>query len=196
MRLTFALMAALGLAGGNTLPATAQAPALVSPGLVEVLGKVDALATAKGADQIEALMAVCLTMGATPQVVEMVLGEAGWTQDAEFSDEMLVILRSADPDAKLWVQLEPEAETCGIGTYSLGGAKAHELATGLLRRIDPGFNTVTEGTGTESCTKYDLASPLPGGGQIYVSVFDDSGEEFSCLPSPDVSLTTFAFVST
>lgn len=195
MRLTFALMAALGLAGGNTLPAMAQAPAPVSPGLVEVLGKVDTLSTAKGADQIEALMAICLTMGATPQVVEMVLGEAGWTKDAEFSDEMLVILRPA-AEADLWVQLEPEAQTCGIGTASLGSVKAHELATGLMGRINPAFNTVTEGTGAGACTKYDLASPLPGGGQIYVSVFDDSGDELSCLPSPDISLTTFAFVST
>lgn len=190
MMRVLALITALGLGTASAALAQAQVPS----GLLAVAGKTDGLATAKGADQIEAVMAGCLTLGANPEVVQMVLTEAGWTIAEEFSDEYIRIFRPAADQDDTYAQLEPEAQTCAIGSTKLGVAQAHDLVLGLLGSFGQPFNTVTEGEGSESCTKYDLAAPMGFAGRIYVSVFDTSGDEPGCANVSDNSLTTFAFV--
>lgn len=188
MKQTLALIAVLGAAAAA--PAMAQAPDM--SGVIALSAKVDALQSATGSAQIEAAMAACLLLGADATVAQMLFTEAGWKLH-EASDAYQAFLMPAQGPDDLTVELGLEAGTCGVTSNSFGGADAHQMAKGLIGVLEPGFNTVTEGNGPDSCHKYDLAMQGGQPGRIYVSVLDFSQEEPSCLMAAQSSTTTFAF---
>lgn len=181
----------LSLALGAALAAPAMAE--VSQGQMAVLGKIDALSEAKGRDLHEAALAACLAVGSNGKVAEMMFTEAGWTRGEGYGDDYTTVFLPSTGKVPL-ILLNAEAQTCAISSDELGSKDAHALAKPLLEAWAGEIITTTEGTGPEACVKYEAKVTMPAKGTVYLSVYDDTGEELSCAPSDKDSLTTFAFV--
>lgn len=194
------LAAVSGLGAALFAPAFAgmakAQPALapISAGHLMVLGKVDALSTAMGEEVHEAAMAACLAFGAQPEVMALVLTEAGWTKDAELSFESVSTYVPPAGSGLSYIELGTEAGYCSVGSQALGGEAARGLSTGLLTHWAGEITSITEGEGEESCLKHEAKVTLPQAGTIYLSVFSHGEEDLSCDVSASESVTTYAYV--